>query len=55
MRKFPSFIAFRKVLKGKTLILNRHRNKTYGLWDIPISIPVSHPATEIITKDKTNT
>ena len=25
------------ILKGKTLILKGHRNKTYGLWDIPIS------------------
>ena len=24
------------ILKGKTTILKGHRNKTYGLWDIPI-------------------
>ena len=30
----------------------RNRNKTDGLWNIPISIPVSHRATEIITSDR---
>ena len=43
------------ILKGKTLILKGHRNKTDGLWDIPISRPVRHCAMEIITKDKTKT
>ena len=40
------------ILKNKTLILKGHRNKTYGLWDIPISKPARHRSMEIITKDK---
>ena len=40
------------IIKGKRLILMGHRNKTYGLWDIPISIPVIHRAMKIITRDK---
>ena len=43
------------ILKGKTLILKEHRNKTDGLWYIPISKTVMHRAMEIITKDKINT
>ena len=38
-----------------TLILKGHRNKTDGLWDIPISRPVRHHAMSIITKDKKKT
>ena len=40
-------------LKDKTLILKGHRNKTDGLWDIPISRPVRYCALAIITRDKT--
>ena len=43
------------ILKGKTLILNVHRNKTYGLWYIPISRPERHDALVIITIDNTRT
>ena len=43
------------ILKGKTLILKGQRNKTYGPWDIYISIPVRHCATSITTKEKTKT
>ena len=43
------------ILKRKTPILKGHRNKTYGLWDIPISRPVLHRAMEIITKENTKT
>ena len=43
------------ILKGRTLILKGHRNMTDGLWYIPITIPVMHCATVIITKDKTDT
>ena len=32
------------ILKGKTLILKGHKNKTDGIWDLPISIPVRHCA-----------
>ena len=42
------------ILKGKTLILKVHRNKTDGLWYITISILMSHCAMTISTKDKTN-
>ena len=41
------------IIKVKTLILKGHRNKTDGLWDIPISRTVRHHAMVIITKDKT--
>ena len=41
------------VINGKTPTLKGQRNKTDGLWFIPISIPVSHHAMAIITKDKT--
>ena len=37
------------------LILKVHRNKTDGLWDIPISRQFRHRAHAIITWDKTNT
>ena len=40
------------IIKGKTLILKRHRNKTDGLWDIPVSITLIHSAHAIITRDK---
>ena len=43
------------ILKDKTLILKGRRNKTDGLWDIPISRPARHCAMEIITKDKKKT
>ena len=43
------------ILKGRTLILKGHSNKTDGLWDIPISRPVSNRAMAIITRDKTKT
>ena len=43
------------ILKVKTLILKGHRNNTYGLWDIPISVPVIHCALSIVTRDKTKT
>ena len=43
------------ILKGKTLIVKGHRNKTNGLWDILISRPVRHCDMVIITKDKTKT
>ena len=43
------------VLKEKTLILMGHRNKTDGLWYIPISRPVRHRALAIITRCKTKT
>ena len=43
------------ILKGKTLIFKGHRNKTYGLWDIPISIQVRNFALSIIKIDKTKT
>ena len=43
------------ILKGKTIILKRHRTKTDELGYIPISIPVNHRAMGIITKDKTKT
>ena len=43
------------ILKGKKLILKGHRNKTYGLWGIPISRPARHRAMGIITRDKTKT
>ena len=34
--------------------INIHRNKIYGLWDIPISRLLIHCAHEIITRDKIN-
>ena len=40
------------ILKGKTIILKEQRNKTGGLWGIPISIPVMHHAMTIITREK---
>ena len=43
------------ILKIRTIFFKGHRNKTNGLWDIPISRPVRHRAMSIITKDKTNT
>ena len=42
-------------IKNNTLILKWHRNKTDGLWDIPISIPLRYCAHAIITRDKTKT
>ena len=41
------------IIKGKAHIIKGHRNKTYGLWDIPISIPVRHRALAITTRDTT--
>ena len=45
----------KNILKNKTLILLGHRNKTDGLWDIPISRPLRHSSHAIITRDKTKT
>ena len=43
------------ILKDKKIILNRHRNKTNRLWDIPISRPLRHCAHATITRDKAKT
>ena len=43
------------IMKNKTFILKGHRNKTYGLWDIPTSRPLRHRAHEIVTIYKTKT
>ena len=43
------------ILKEQPLIFKGHRNKTYGLWDIPISRPLRYCAHAIITGDKTKT
>ena len=43
------------ILKNKTLILKGHRNKTDGLWDIPIPRPSRHRDHETITRDRTKT
>ena len=43
------------ILKENTLILKGNRNKTDGLWDIPISRPLRHRAHVIITRDKGKT
>ena len=40
------------IIKDKKIILKGHRNKTDGLWDIPISIPLRHCANLVITRDK---
>ena len=40
------------ILKGKTLILKGHRNKTDGLCDIPISILATHYAIAIIKRTR---
>ena len=40
------------ILKGKTLILKGHRNKTDGLCDIPISILATHYAMAIIKRTR---
>ena len=39
------------ILKDYKLILKVYRNKTYGLWDIPISRPLRHQACSIITQN----
>ena len=39
------------ILNFKTLILKGHRNKTDGLWEIPIPIPVMHCASNIFMDD----
>ena len=44
-----------KILKYSKLILKEHRNKSDGLWDIPISNPLVYRAHVIITRDKKNT
>ena len=43
------------ILKDKTLILKGRRNKTDGLWDIPVSRPVRYRYMEITTRYKTKT
>ena len=40
------------ILKDKEIILKGNRNKTDGLWDIPISIPLRNSAHAIITRDR---
>ena len=41
------------ILKNNMLILKGHRNKTDGLWVIPISRPLRHRSHAIIARDKT--
>ena len=43
------------ILKYSKLILKRHRNKTYGLWDTPISRPLIHWSHTVITGDNKKT
>ena len=43
------------ILKYKKPIFKGHRNKTDGLWYIPISRPLRHRARSIITRENTKT
>ena len=43
------------IIKGRKLILKGPSNKTDGIWDITISIPVMYCVMSIVTKGKTKT
>ena len=43
------------IIKDSKIILKEQQNKSYELWDIPISNPLVYRAHVIITRDKKNT